>query len=548
METEGCPRAVGAASRKLLRLICPSYPTFNIYSGPARVTTALGPICVATAARELPGWDVEVIDENNYHYGPRGADGKPDHEAIQRCRPADVVGIYGGLTSTIPRLYEIARLYGRMGVPAIAGGQHFVGKNVEEALAHGIAVVVKGEGERTIPELLPRLIASADLSSVAGLAYLDGGRAVHTPDRPAITDFDSLPIPDFSVLRYATMRIFPVTGVRGCGMDCEFCTVKGRPRFASPRRILAQFASAYERWRARSFFLVDDLFGQNRREAIELCRLLRDYQAEMSVRFSITVQIRLDKAHDAELLAAMRDANIRMLAIGFESPIPEELQAMNKRLNPQEMIALTDAYHRAGFYIHGMFIFGYPMPDGADFRMSARERIRHFRRFIRKAHVDTLQVLLPVPLPGTELTRRLRGQGRLLPQECVGLEYYDGNFPLFAPDEPLTPEGMQAAVRLIMRRFYRPMQMLNVAMNILAFPALVFWLHRFRTGWHRWSRRYWNSVYRAGGWLIVRRWSAAFKKDAFLAKLAEAKRRISGQKQARPKYQDDKPNSRRIAQ
>jgi radical SAM superfamily enzyme YgiQ (UPF0313 family) len=512
------------------------------------VTTALGPICVATAARELPGWDVEVIDENNYHFGPRGPDGRPDHEAIQRCRRADVVGIYGGLTSTIPRLYDIAGLYGQMGVPAIAGGQHFVGENVEEALARGIAVIVKGEGERTVPELLPKMIAREDLSSVAGLAYLDAGRTVHTPDSPAITDFDSLPIPDFSVLHYARMKIFPVSGVRGCGMDCEFCTVKGRPRFASPRRILAQFASAHEKWRARSFFLVDDLFGQNRREAIELCALLRDYQAEMSVTFSITVQIRLDKARDAELLSAMREANIRMLAIGFESPIPEELQAMNKRLDPKEMIGLTRIYHREGFHIHGMFIFGYPMPAGVDFRMPVRQRIRHFRRFIHKAHIDTLQVLLPVPLPGTKMTSRLRERDRLLPRECVGLEYYDGNFPLFTPDEPLTPETMQAACGLIMRRFYRPMQMLNVAMNILAFPALVFWLHRIRTGWRRWSRRYWRSIYRAGGWLIVRRWSAAFKKDAFLAKLAEAKRRISGQGRARADQHDDKPDSRRIAQ
>jgi radical SAM superfamily enzyme YgiQ (UPF0313 family) len=548
MASEDCRRVSGAAQRKLLRLVCPAYPRFNIYSGQARVTTALGPICVATAVREMPGWDVEVIDENNYHYGPRGPDGKPDHGAIQRCRPADVVGIYGGLTSTIPRLYDIVRLYGQMGVPAIAGGQHFVAENVEDALARGIAAVVMGEGERTVPELLPKLIARQDLSTVAGLAYLDAGRVVNTPDRPAITDFDSLPIPDFSVLHYAKMRIFPVTGVRGCGMDCEFCTVKGRPRFASPRRILAQFASIYEKWHGRSFFLVDDLFGQNRREAIELCGLLRDYQAEMSVTFSVTVQIRLDKARDSELLSAMRDANINMLAIGFESPIPEELQAMNKRLDAREMVALTHIYHREGFHIHGMFIFGYPMPAGVDFRMPVAERIRHFRRFIRKAHIDTLQVLLPVPLPGTAMTSRLRERGRLLPKECVGLEYYDGNFPLFTPDEPLTPETMQTAARLIMRRFYRPMQMFNVAMNILAFPALVFWMHRIRAGWRRWSRRYWRSIYRTGGWLIVRRWSAAFRKDAFLAKLAEAKRRIGGQAKARQEQHDDKPDSRRVAQ
>ena len=438
-----------------------------------------------------------------------------------------MVGLYGGLTSTIPRLHEIAGLYVRMGTTVIAGGQHFVGENIDEALAAGVSVVVRGEGEHAIVELLPRLAGGEGLSDVPGMSYLDGGQVVHTADRPPIMDFDVLPIPDFSVLHYAKMGIYPISGVRGCGMDCEFCTVKDKPRFSRPQRIMAQFASAYEKHRAKTFFLVDDLFGQNRRDAIELCRLLAEYQDEMAVRFSVTVQIRLDKARDAELLAAMRQANIRALAIGFESPIPAELKAMSKRLNPEDMVELAGIYHRAGFHIHGMFIFGYPMPEGVEFRMSAGERIHHFRKFIRKAHIDTLQVMLPVPLPGTELTRRLGEQGRLLSRECVGLEYYDGNFPLIVPDAPLTPESMQAAAGLIMRRFYRPMQMVKVAMNILALPALVFWLHRLRTGWNRWRRGYWKSVYRAGGWLLVRRWSAAFKKDSFMDKLAEAKRRLT---------------------
>jgi radical SAM superfamily enzyme YgiQ (UPF0313 family) len=512
---------------KLLRLVCPAYPAFNIYSAQARVTTALGPICVATAARRLTGWDVEVVDENNYHFGPRDEQGRCDHEEIQRNRPADVVGLYGGLTSTIPRLFELAKQYSRLGAKVIAGGQHFVGENIDEALGNGVSVIVKGEGEYAVAELLEPLSAGEKLSGVAGLAYLEGGQVVHTPDRELMTDFDALPVPDFSLLRYGKMGFFPIIGVRGCGMHCEFCTVKARPRFAAPQRIMEQFVSAYERHRAKAFFLVDDLFGQNRRDAIELCRLLQDYQERMSVRFSITVQIRLDKARDAELLAAMRRAGIRALAIGFESPIAEELRAMNKRLDPAEMIELARLYRRSGFHVHGMFIFGYPMPEGVDFRMSAGERVRRFRRFIRKARIDTVQVLLPVPLPGTDMTARLAAQGRLLSTQCIGLEYHDGNFPLFTPDEPLTPETMQAGARRIMRGFYGPRHLAKVAMNILAFPGLVFWLHRLRVGWDRWRRSYWGSIYRAAGWLLVRRWMAAFRKSTFPGKLAEAQRQLT---------------------
>jgi radical SAM superfamily enzyme YgiQ (UPF0313 family) len=526
MAYEPPAQGAGSARRRLLRLVCPAYPAFNIYSRPARVMTALGPVCVATAVHDLPGWDVELIDENNYRRGPRGGDGLADHEALQRARRADVVGFYGGLTSTIPRLYELAGLYRRLGVRTVAGGQHFVGDQVAEALRAGVDVVVFGEGERTIVELLPPLRDGRDPSAVRGIAYLDGGRVVHTPPRPPTTDFDALPIPDFSVLRYARLKIFCVSGVRGCGMNCEFCTVKGRPRYASPERMMEQFAAAHEKHGARIFFIVDDLFGQNRAHALRLCRLLRDYQRRVGVRFSITVQIRLDKARDGELLAAMREAGATILAIGYESPIAEELEAMNKRLDPAEMIALTRRWRRAGFRLHGMFIFGYPMPEGRSFGMPADQRARRFRRFIRRARLDTVQVLLPVPLPGTALTRRLRRQGRIYSTDHVGLEYYDGNFPLFQPDEPLTPEAMQAAVSSIMGRFYRPRHVLSVALSVLSLPVLVFWLHRIRAGWRRWFRRWRTNIYRAGGWLTFRSWNAAFKSDSFLRKLAEARRAL----------------------
>ena len=154
-----------AARRARLRIVCPAYPAFNIYSRPAKVMTALGPVCIATAVQDVPGWDAEVIDENNYRRGPIGAAARPDHDAMQRARPADVVGLYGGLTSTIPRLYEIAKQYKDMGVRTIVGGHHFVGDNIEEALRNGIDVVVLGEGEETIQELLTCLETGADLST-----------------------------------------------------------------------------------------------------------------------------------------------------------------------------------------------------------------------------------------------------------------------------------------------------------------------------------------------------------------------------------------------
>lgn len=509
--------------RYRLRIVVPAYPAFNIYSHVARRTTALGPICVASAANKMEQWDVEVIDENNLRlYGPKIDTGGADHEYLQRLRPADVVGLYGGLTSTIPRLYEIARFYKDKGIVTIAGGQHFAEDNIAEALNSCVDYVVIGEGEETIKEILDAIQGKQQINNIKGIAYLNNGQVICTPKREPLTDFDKLALPDFALLRYAKVKLYPVERIRGCGMDCEFCTVKGKPRCAPPERLLESISNILETKDARHFFIVDDLFGQERDETIRFCNMLRDYQKKIGRRLDITVQIRLDKAKDPELLLAMRQAGINTVAIGFESPIDEELKAMKKHINPEDMIAFTKIFHKFGFLVHGMFIFGYPLKQGINFKMPAEERVKRFRKFIRKADIDTIQVLLAVPLPGTELRRRLLTQNRIYPVQDVGWEYYDGNFPLFEPDEPMSAEEMQVSARKIMGKFYQFKYMFMIGLNIFSFPAMIFFLHNVKLGWRTWYRPWRNDLARFGGWLIMKGWVSSFKRDAFLEKLKRA--------------------------
>jgi radical SAM superfamily enzyme YgiQ (UPF0313 family) len=512
--------------RYRFRIVIPAYPAFNIYSHIAKKTTALGPVCVATAVNKMRKWDAEVIDENNLRlFGPKASTGA-DHEFLQRKRPADVVGFYGGLTSTIPRLYEIARYYKELGIITVAGGQHFIEENIAEALSSGIDYVVIGEAEETITELLAVLEGKKQPGEVRGIAYLKDGEVCVTDKREQTTDFDKLPIPDFSLVRYAKIKIYPVERIRGCGMDCEFCTVKGRPRPASPERLLEHISSLVESRNAKHFFIVDDLFGQQRNETIRFCNMLSEYEKSTRLSLSITVQIRLDKAKDTELLSAMQRAGIETVAIGFESPIEEELIAMNKHIRCEEMVSLARMFREFGFLVHGMFIFGYPLKAGQSFEMSADERTKYYKRFIHEAKLDTVQVLLPVPMPGTELRRRLQEQNRIYPLGDIGWEYYDGNFPIFEPDEPLTAKQIQHSAKKIMGHFYQFKYMFLVAMNIFSFPALVFFLHNIRLGWRKWYRNWRNNLIRFVGWVTFRKWMIEFRKNSFLQRLEVAQHHL----------------------
>jgi len=434
------------------------------------------------------------------------------------------------LTSTIPRLYQIANFYNNKGISTIAGGQHFVEETIPEALSAGIDYIVLCEAEDTIKELLQVIEGNQDISEIKGIAYLKNGKPFFTPKREPQTDFDRLPLPDFSLVRYAKIKLFPVERIRGCGMNCEFCTVKGRPRHAEPERLLEHISLLVETYNARRFFIVDDLFGQQRDETIKFCRMLADYQRRIRRRLRITVQIRLDKARDQQLLSAMRDAGIRTICIGYESPIEEELQAMNKHISSADMLSLTRTFHKSGFFVHGMFIFCYPLKDGGSFKMSVNERAGRYKDFIRKAKIDTVQILLPVPIPGTQLRDRLKSQNRIYPLEDIGWEYYDGSFPLFEPDEPLNPEEVQLGGRKIMGRFYQFGYMFLVPVNILSFTRLIFFFHNIRLGWARWYRSWRNYLVRFGGWIILKRWLSQFKRDAFLHKLQKAQEHLNSKK------------------
>jgi radical SAM superfamily enzyme YgiQ (UPF0313 family) len=391
-----------------------------------------------------------------------------------------------------------------------------------------------------------------DIRQIRGIAYRENGKVTCTPAREPLTDFDKFPFPDFSLVRYARIRVYPVERIRGCPMQCEFCTVKGKPRSASAERLLENISYLVETHNATHFFVVDDLFGQQRDDTIRFCHMLRSYQERIGRQLALTVQIRLDKAKDPEMLAAMRQAGVRHVAIGFESPIDEELQAMNKHVNSQDMLSLVKVFRRLGFWVHGMFIFGYPAQQeastpadaskaepvgpkaelgsqarkaalGAPFTMSVPERVKRFRQFIRRAGIDSVQVLLPVPLPGTELRRRLERQGRVYPLEDVGWQYYDGCFPLFEPDAPMTAEDLQRAGRRIMTRFYHFRYALLIAASILSFPTLVFSLHRLQAGWGRWYRRWQTRLLRFGGWITIRKWMSDFRKGDFLPRLRKAR-------------------------
>ena len=484
----------------LFRMVIPAFPEINIFTRQAKKTTALGPIIVATVANKLWGWRVEVIDENNYR-GPRDNQGLSDHTILQKQNPAQVVGFYCGLTSTMERVWKLAEFYHREKI--IAGGWH-AHYCPEETLKHNIDLVVHGDGELVIQQILTSLKNGESLRNIPGTSFLENGQLkTNLPEFLEAPNLNDLPYPDFGLLKYAKIKIYPIGRIRGCSMNCEFCSVKGTPRWASAQHLFQTVEWLVETKKARHLFIIDDRSEQDFDGTIEFFKMIA---GKYGNRLHFTIQARLETAQKTKILEVMKNAGVRIVCIGYESPIDEDLRAMRKGFLSSHMLEWTKIWHHHIHWIHAMFIVGYPLKEKKN-SISAKETIKRFKKFIRKSSLDTVQILLPGPGVGTDLRQRLEKEGRIFPLDLVPWSRYDGNYICFKPDNMGVRE-LQKIPAKIMSRFYNPLSFIRIPLRTIAFP--IDFLIR---GWGRWYRGWYRDIMKYGGHLLLRRWRKKQKED-----------------------------------
>src|SRR5271157_312551 len=249
---------------------------------------------------------------------------------IGREKP-DLVGITSNIYTAKYACYTSFKLKQEFpNIPIIMGGAYPTVAYQLLLEKNFAAFIVIGEGEDTIIDLLEEYQKTdPDYGRVLGIAFLDQGKVVKTPDRPFIEDLEVLPFPawhlfpplkKYSNLRGVTKKPYlPIMTSRGCPYECIWCTkyVHGRrSRIRSVESIIAEIRYFVNKFGVKEFAIMDDNFTVSPQRVRDFCvSLLRE---KLAVSINLYNGIRAD-AVSGDILTYLQAAGLNRVTVGIES-------------------------------------------------------------------------------------------------------------------------------------------------------------------------------------------------------------------------------------
>jgi radical SAM superfamily enzyme YgiQ (UPF0313 family) len=281
-----------------------------------------------------------------------------------------------------------------------------------------IDIVVRGEAENTVVELVKHLERRNELKDVLGITFRKKQAMpsiVSTPDRPLIERLDSLLFPDRELLdvdyhlniagaSVANKKFTSIISSRGCTYRCRFCACQRmarnvwRPR--SVENLLEEIrflvSEGYEQ-----FMFVDDSFTTSPKRVIKFCQEVIKEKLDIEWIFEGRVDL-----GSYDMLREAVKAGARIVLFGIESANQKVLDYYNKRITPEQSEQAVQNARKAGIdVVSGAFIVGAPK--------ETMQEIENTLSFAQQLDLDVPLLNVLTAYPGTELWTELTMRGVL---------------------------------------------------------------------------------------------------------------------------------------
>lgn len=278
-----------------------------------------------------------------------------------------------------------------------------------------VDIIVRGEGENTVIDLVDCLKKKGKLKKVLGITFWNGNAIVSTPDRPLIKDLDSIPFPDRSLIdidyhsmiagaKIAVKKFTSIISSRGCVHRCRFCSCQKfarniwRPR--SVENTLEELHYLASEGYKQVIF-VDDCFTLNQKRVVKLCKSIR--KEKLDIKW--ICEGRVDNCSYGMMREIAR-AGCKVVFFGIESGNQRILDYYLKGVTPVQSKKAVELARKAGIdVIVGSFILGAPN--------ETREEIQNTIEFARQILIDLPQFGVLNVHPGMDIWNELKTKGLL---------------------------------------------------------------------------------------------------------------------------------------
>jgi radical SAM superfamily enzyme YgiQ (UPF0313 family) len=377
----------------------------------ARIMGELAPIGILSLAAvlEAKGLQPEVVDLNRVYYSWSQDSNRNKTDFCSFAgdyfagRDFDFFG-FSTVCSSYPLTLrisaEVKRVH-RKSVIALGGPQASVVDVSTMRAFPFIDLVVRGEAEQTLPDLVDALAGHSSLTAIPGITFRRGSEIVRSLAAPLVLDLDALPFPAFHLfpdVRFC--RHFPLELGRGCPFACTFCSTndffRRRFRLKSPAHMITEMRRVKQTYGINSFELVHDMFTVDRKRVVAFCEALLESKEE----FYWGCSARTD-CIDEKLIALMARAGCRGIFFGIETGSSRMQKIIDKDLELNDSAERIRSCDKFKINTAVSLMAGFPDETIDDLRDTAA----FFVDSLRYDHADP-QLSILAPLVDTPIQKQ----------------------------------------------------------------------------------------------------------------------------------------------
>lgn len=334
---------------------------------------------------------------------------------------------------------------------------------------NNIDYAIKYEYDLTLTELIEAIEDNIPATMIKGIIFRDKNDIIETLNRDLLSaeELDTLPFVSLIYEKHLNIEdyfvscsFYPMVQIfsgRGCPNKCVFCSwpktfMGNKYRARSVNNLIEEFLSIENKLpKIKEIFLEDDTFTLSRRRISEFCKKYRE--EDLNIPWSCNSRANLD----FETMNAMKKSNCRLLIVGYESGNNDILRNIKKNITVDQMKRFSIEAKKANLLVHGDFIIGLPG--------ETLETIKKTEEFIYEVRPELLQVLLPQPIPGTDLYEWSKSNGFLSiddPNKYLDEEGYQKSVITYPH---LSSDKLFSECQRILKKYYLSPKYVPIAMR-----------------------------------------------------------------------------------